>query len=237
MHDDLVSIVPSHVAIIMDGNGRWASMRGMDRTAGHKKGADVLHEIVKHSSSLGIKYLTVFAFSSENWQRPKSEVKFLFDLLWGRLTNEVDELKKNNVCLRVIGDKTKLNPILRNAINNAEKLTKDCDGIFLNVAINYGGRWDIAQAVEKCIKANKDHSEFTKFLSLADFPEPDLLIRTGGEQRISNFLLWDIAYTELYFSDVFWPDFKTEDFDLAINSFSKRIRKFGGVPVPHVALG
>ncbi|MEJ2142012.1 MAG: isoprenyl transferase [Gammaproteobacteria bacterium] len=230
------SSLPQHIAIIMDGNGRWAQQRGFPRFAGHKAGVEAVRDIVKECSIKKIKALTLFAFSSENWRRPVKEVSLLMDLFMMALEREVKKLHENNVQLRIIGDKSAFSEKLQKRIDKAVTLTKDNTGLVLNIAANYGGQWDITQSV-KClaeraekgeIKADDINEEMiAEGLSLADLPEPDLFIRSGGEMRISNFMIWQLAYTELYFTDVLWPDFKREEFNKALKSFSGRQRRFG----------
>lgn len=228
--------LPRHVAIIMDGNGRWAKQRLMPRVAGHQQGAESVRAIVTYCGKKKIKVLTLFAFSSENWRRPQSEVSFLLGLFLKSLRTEIQTLHKNNVRLKVIGEKSKLAGELQEAITKAEQLTESNTGLHLNIALNYGGRWDILQAVQKISQKALDkeikpsdisEAYFQSYLSLGDCPEPDLLIRTGGEHRISNFLLWDFAYTELYFTDTLWPDFRETHFEEALNDFALRQRRFG----------
>ncbi len=216
---------PQHIAIIMDGNGRWAKAKGLPRTAGHKAGADTTKEIITAAKKQGVKYLTLYAFSSENWLRPEKEVSFLMDLLRLQLKTQVKELHKNGVRLRIIGDREKLNKDIRDDIEKAEKLTAENDELCVQVGLSYGGRQEILHAVEK---SKGDTTQFEKYLYTREIPDPDLLIRTGGEKRISNFLLWQIAYTELYFTDKLWPEFDEADFETAIKDFSIRERRFGG---------
>ncbi len=227
---------PRHVAIIMDGNGRWARARGMPRYAGHKAGVKSVRSIVEESVRRKIEVLTLFAFSSENWRRPEREVNLLMGLFMLLLRRETRRLKKNGVRLRIIGDTSAFSDKLQQAIIQAEQETADSDGLVLQVAANYGGRWDITQAARRIaeqVQAGRftpeDISESTLAaeLSFPDLPPPDLFIRTGGEQRLSNFLLWQSAYTELYFSDLLWPDFQADAFCDALESFSKRHRRFG----------
>ncbi|MGD9391035.1 MAG: isoprenyl transferase [Thioalkalispiraceae bacterium] len=228
--------MPEHIAIIMDGNGRWAQQKGKPRYAGHKAGVEAVRDVVKQCSVKGIKVLTLFAFSSENWRRPEKEVGLLMELFMMALDREVKKLNENNVQLRIIGDKTAFNEKLQKRIEKSEALTADNTGLVLNIAANYGGQWDITQAVRKLahkVEAGElkpdaitEHSIAAE-LNMADLPEPDLFIRTGGEQRISNFLIWQLAYTELYFTDVLWPDFKREQLNKAIESFAGRQRRFG----------
>jgi len=230
--------LPKHIAIIMDGNGRWAVRKKLPRIAGHHKGVEALRAIIKHSVERQIQVITLFAFSSENWQRPPLEVNLLMTLMQKLLIEEVDQLHANNIKLRVIGNITPLASVLRAAINNAEITTKNNTGLQLNIAINYGGRWDIVQAARAlCVQAQAgeinptDISEtmFNQYLMLTNIPEPDLLIRTSGEQRLSNFLLWQLAYTEIYFSPVLWPDFTPKDLDAALYFYQHRERRFGSV--------
>ena len=221
--------LPQHIAIIMDGNGRWAQARGKKRVFGHKAGMERAREMAEACGELGVKYLTLFAFSSENWNRPPEEVSFLMDLFATSLKNESKKLNKNNVQLKVIGDKDGFDKGLQKAIDKAEALTADNDGLVLNIAANYGGRWDILQAGQKLLNSGQEVTEenLSKLLATGDAPEPDLLIRTGGEKRISNFLLWQAAYSELYFSDALWPDFDSEHLKLALADYAQRQRRFG----------
>jgi undecaprenyl diphosphate synthase len=228
--------VPRHVAIIMDGNGRWAKQRLLPRYAGHKAGVNSVREAVQASAELGVEVLTLFAFSSENWQRPAIEVNALMKLFMAALDREVPKLHKNGVRLRVIGDCSRFSPKLQQRILAAENLTCENTRLTLVVAANYGGHWDILQATRKLAEQVRrgelsperiDQECFARHLSLAGSPPPDLFIRTGGEQRISNFLLWDLAYTELYFTDTLWPDFRREAFLLALDTYAKRQRRFG----------
>ncbi|MRX28326.1 polyprenyl diphosphate synthase [Kangiella sp. HZ709] len=219
-----------HIAIIMDGNGRWAQKRGKKRVMGHKAGMERAREMAEYCGEQGISVLTLFAFSSENWKRPQDEVSFLMDLFATSLKNESKKLHKNNVKLVVIGDKAGFDKRLQKAIDNAEELTKDNHGLLLQIAANYGGHWDITQAANQCLmdgigKITED--DISKRLVTADVTDVDLMIRTGGEQRISNFLLWQTAYSELYFSDALWPDFDSKELEVAISDFAKRQRRFG----------
>lgn len=224
-------LVPQHIAIIMDGNGRWAKKRSMPRVAGHKVGMERAREITEAAGNRGVKALTLFAFSSENWQRPEDEVSYLMDLFVTGLEREAKALHKNNVRLRVIGDKSRFSEKLQKRMNEAEKMTENNTALHLNIAANYGGRWDIVQAVNQHIHTHGatplDEQSIQSRIQLHDEPELDLLIRTGGEVRISNFLMWQAAYAELYFSDVLWPDFDPKQLDLAITAFSSRQRRFG----------
>jgi undecaprenyl diphosphate synthase len=228
--------VPEHIAIVMDGNGRWATQRFLPRVAGHKKGVDAVRETVKNCARRGVKYLTLFAFSSENWRRPIDEVNILMGLFAMALEKEANELAKNNVRLRVVGDLTAFQPKLRELITKAELITQNSTGLVLTVAANYGGRWDIVQATQKLVSEHPEFAQNPLKITEADLaaklvmayaPEPDLFIRTGGEHRVSNFLLWQLAYTEYYFTDVFWPDFDEQAFEDAIRAYSGRERRFG----------
>lgn len=225
--------VPQHIAIIMDGNGRWAKKRFLPRVAGHQRGVETVREMVKACRVLGVQYLTLFAFSSENWRRPADEVTFLMQLFVKMLEREVSSLHKNNVRLKVIGDLSRFDDILRKYIFDAEQLTAENDGLTLTIAANYGGRWDMMNAVHTLLKAHPEKTgTFTEedlqpYLSMSYAPEPDLFIRTGGEQRISNFLLWQLAYTELYFTDTLWPAFDRTELERAIASYLHRERRFG----------
>jgi len=213
----------------MDGNGRWAQARGKKRVLGHKAGMERAREMAETCGELGVKFLTLFAFSSENWNRPPEEVSFLMDLFATSLKNESKKLNKNNVQLKVIGDKAGFNKGLQKAIDKAEDLTAKNDGLILNIAANYGGRWDILQASQQLLSSGEELSEanLAKHLATGISADPDLLIRTGGEKRISNFLLWQAAYSELYFSDVLWPDFDREQLQLALADYAQRQRRFG----------
>lgn len=225
--------VPRHVAIIMDGNGRWAKKRFMPRIMGHKRGVETVRSIVKQCVDLGVEYLTLFAFSSENWRRPPDEVKFLMGLFMEALEREVGKLHQNQIRLVMIGDRSRFDPLLVKAIHDAEKLTQHNTRLTLTIAANYGGRWDIMQAMSRMLHAHPElaqgfsEEQLAPFLSMHYAPEPDLFIRTGGEKRISNFLLWQLAYTELYFTDTLWPDFDHQAFAEAVQSYRKRERRFG----------
>ena len=224
---------PQHVAIIMDGNGRWAKKRLLPRIAGHKRGVESVREMVKACIERGIPYLTLFAFSSENWRRPREEVSFLMNLFMRALEDEVAKLDKNEIRFRVIGDLSRFEPKLVELIRRGETLTAANRRLTLTIAANYGGRWDILQAVERMLAAQPDkrsnfvEGDLATHLAMADTPEPDLFIRTGGEQRISNFLLWQLAYTELYFTGLLWPEFDAAALDAAIASYRSRERRFG----------
>jgi len=225
--------VPRHIAVIMDGNGRWAKKRFMPRIMGHKRGVETVRELIKQCIRQGVEYLTLFAFSSENWRRPPDEVKFLMGLFMEALKKEVHNLHQNHVRLVMIGDRSRFDPLLVEAIHDAEKLTQHNTRLTLTIAANYGGRWDILQATNRMLRAHPElvngfsEQDLAAYLSMHYAPEPDLFIRTGGEQRISNFLLWQLAYSELYFTDTLWPDFDEAAFKDAIQSFRQRERRFG----------
>jgi len=237
--------LPRHVAIIMDGNGRWAQKRFLPRTAGHRAGVKSVRQAVRFCGERGIEVLTLFAFSSENWHRPAQEVGVLMELFLTALRREMKALHNNNVRFRLIGGREVFSDQLQRTIADAEQITAHNTGLNLVIAANYGGRWDIAQAVNRLLA---DHATalhpvgiteqaLQPYLSVADLPEPDLFIRTGGEQRISNFLLWQLAYTELYFTDVLWPDFNPTQFQAALDDFSHRQRRFGRTGEQVIARG
>jgi undecaprenyl diphosphate synthase len=228
--------IPRHVAIVMDGNGRWARQQGKPRTYGHRVGSALVHEIVQAGKDLGIEVLTLFAFSSENWKRPKTEVSFLMDLFIKVLRKEIDELMDKNVQVRIIGQRDLLPPKLLKLINDTEEMTRSNDALILQIALSYGGRWDITNATKKIAAriergelkaADVDEACVAAELSFSDLPEVDLFIRTGGELRISNFILWQAAYAEFYFTEILWPDFHVEQFHKAVEHYSKRQRRFG----------
>ena len=230
------SSLPRHIAIIMDGNGRWAKKRLLPRHAGHRAGVETVRRVLTLCAEKGVEVLTLFTFSSENWRRPKEEVSLLMSLFMMALKREVKILHKNNVRLRIIGAPNAFPEKLQKLISNAEILTKDNTGITLVIAANYGGRWDIVNTAKHLTQKVLDgtlqvedinESLFRQHLSLGDLPEPDLFIRTGGEQRMSNFLIWQLAYTELYFTDTLWPDFDKAAFQEALDSFASRERRFG----------
>lgn len=230
--------IPKHIAIIMDGNGRWARKRNLPRISGHKAGVEALRNVIKTCSNIGVSYLTLYAFSTENWKRPKEEVKGLMDLLVLYLRKEIGELHKNKVKINIIGDISKLPKKARLEIKKATELTMKNDGLCVNIALNYGGRSEIIKAIKDICQSveNKDFTieeiderKISSFLYTEDIPDPDLLIRTSGEKRISNFLLWQIAYTEIWFTEVYWPDFKEEHIFEAIRDYTKRKRRFGGI--------
>ncbi len=224
-----MTAIPHHVAIIMDGNGRWASRHFLPRVAGHKKGVEALRACVRHCGDVGVKVLTVFAFSSENWQRPADEVSGLMELLNLALAREVPPLQAEGVRLHFVGDRSRLSPKVQVGLAQAEALTAANDRLVFNICFNYGGRWDIAQAAERLAREGRPVTEesLAGALSLAHVPDPDLLVRTGGEHRISNFLLWQAAYAELYFTDKLWPEFGPADLDAAIADYGRRERRFG----------
>jgi undecaprenyl diphosphate synthase len=225
--------VPRHVAIIMDGNGRWAKQRFLPRVAGHKRGLEAVRGTVKACVSRGVEYLTLFAFSSENWRRPQDEVKFLMQLFISALEQEIEKLHSNGVRFRAVGDLSRFEPRIVKLVQDAEARTAGNDGLLLTVAANYGGRWDMLQAVARMLKERPElvsgfsEDDVTPYFTMSYAPEPDLFIRTGGEQRISNFLLWQLAYTELYFTETLWPDFNAAALDRAIQSYQERERRFG----------
>lgn len=224
--------IPNHVAIIMDGNGRWATQRFMPRVAGHSKGVNVVRMMVEACVEQGISYLTLFAFSSENWRRPEDEVSILMRLFMTALQREVNNLHANDICLKVVGDLSRFSEALQEKIREAEQKTRNNSRLTLTICANYGGRWDIIQAINKLLAAQPgitqiEEQHLTPYLAMAHAPEPDLFIRTGGEKRISNFLLWQLAYTELYFTDIYWPDFGRAELKAAIQSFQQRERRFG----------
>ncbi len=228
--------IPNHIAIIMDGNGRWAKERHRPRTYGHAKGAKVLEQILQDADDLGVNYLTVYAFSTENWARPLEEVKVIMNLFREYLVSSVAKCMKNNVRTRIIGDRSKFSPDIIEAMNNLEETTKNNTGIQFQIAMNYGARDEILRAVrmiaEQAKNSNMDPSAidedlFHSYLDTAEIPDPDLLIRTSGEERLSNFLLWQLAYAEFYFTDVLWPDFDKKELIKAIEKFSSRDRRYG----------
>lgn len=225
-----------HLAVIMDGNGRWAQAKGLPRVAGHKEGLESVRSAIRSCQQYDIKHLTLFAFSSENWRRPKAEVSFLMELFVTAIKKELKELKERNVILRFVGDTSAFSNKLQRLIQEAEFQTAENTGLNVNVAVNYGGRWDIAQAARSIagqVKAGElqlddiDAELFAQHVCLSDIPEPDLLIRTSGELRISNFLIWQLAYSELYFTDCLWPDFRADEMTAAIEWFAGRKRRFG----------
>lgn len=233
-----ITSLPVHVAIIMDGNGRWAQRRGLPRSAGHRAGMERIREIVRACRDYGVKYLTIYAFSTENWRRPQEEVSFLMSLFQEALKNQINDMHREDVKIRFIGLKQNLHPDLVREMERAEKLTAENEAITLNVALNYGGRAELTAAIKGIAHAVKqgkltpeaiDDEQVAAHLFTAGQPDPDLLIRPGGEQRVSNFLIWQTAYSELYFSDLYWPDFNQEELAKAFRYFSQRERRFGRV--------
>lgn len=227
---------PRHLAVIMDGNGRWATKRFLPRTAGHVRGVQAVRRVVEACGRRGVEYLTLFAFSSENWRRPQEEVSLLMGLFMQTLEKEVSKLDEQGVRLHIVGDLSAFEPRLRELIHSAEARTAHNSALHLTIAANYGGRWDILQAFKRLLRARPDlaqnpeaidESMLAEHLSMAYAPEPDLFIRTGGEQRISNFLVWQLAYTELYFSSGYWPDFGAKEIDAAFEWYKTRERRFG----------
>lgn len=223
--------LPRHIAIIMDGNGRWAKKRGLPRTAGHKVGAEVFRDIATYCQELGIEYLTIYAFSTENWKRPKDEVDVLMSLLEQYLQEAIDTMERDRIRLRVLGDVAGLSPQLQRMIDETNAISTHYQGFQANICLNYGGRAEILWAARLCAEAGEEWTEenFSKYLWSAGIPDPELIIRPSGELRLSNFLLWQCAYSEFYFCDTLWPDFKRKDLDLAIIDFQHRDRRFGGV--------
>lgn len=236
------TVAPKHVAIIMDGNGRWAKARGLPRVMGHRQGAESARNIVTWAAELGIQYITLFGFSSENWSRPQEEISELMKLLRYYLRSETAELHKNGARLRVIGDRTAFDADIVELIENAEKLTALNDKITVVIALNYGGRNDILHAALRTVQEFSSRGidpsfaqiekNFPNYLMTQGIPDPDLLIRTSGEQRLSNFLIWQCAYAEFFFTDTLWPDFQKRDLEQALESFSKRERRYGGIATP-----
>ncbi len=234
--DTALITVPQHVAIIMDGNGRWAKNQNKPRVFGHRQGVEAVRAIVEHCGRIGVEHLTVFAFSSENWSRPPAEVKLLMELLAKGLHDDLDRLHRNDVRLSILGDLSAFPKRLQQKLNSALELTKNNTGLHLNVAINYGGRWDITQAAKQLVtqvsagelqEGDITEDSLSALMNTATTPDPDLLIRTGGESRISNFLLWQCAYAELYFTDIYWPDFDEAAIDAAFAWYVGRQRRYG----------
>lgn len=233
-----INSIPKHIAIIMDGNGRWATERMLPRSLGHKAGVEAIRDVIKTASNIGVKYLTLYAFSTENWKRPTSEVSLLMKLLVEYLRKEIDELHDNNVKVNVIGDISKFQDEVIMEIKKATLRTQDNKGLCVNIALNYGGRSEITNAIKKIAEEIKndnmqiseiDDSLVSSFLYTSDIPDPELLIRTSGEVRLSNFLLWQCAYSEFWFTDIYWPDFRGENLILAISDYQNRKRRFGGI--------
>lgn len=226
--------IPEHVAIIMDGNGRWAEAKGLPRVSGHKEGLSAVRRVVKAAKVYGVRYLTLYSFSTENWKRPPDEVKFLFMLMESTLTKEMEDLHSRNIRVRFAGKLDKLPEKLQQIIADTEKLTEENSGLNLTFAVNYGGRQEIIDAIKKIIKArypikHLDQDNFRQFLYCPQLPDVDLVIRTAGEQRLSNFLVWQSIYAEFYFTRTLWPDFSEKDFKMAMDEFSRRKRRFGGL--------
>ena len=225
--------MPRHVAIIMDGNGRWAAKRFLPRVAGHRRGLEAVREIVRSCAEEGVEFLTMFAFSSENWRRPKDEISFLMELFLIALQQEVAKLHKNNIRLKVIGDLSTFEAKIVELIKQGQETTASNTGLTLTIAANYGGRWDILEAVNRMLADHPEkrgdyrEADLAPYLALSYAPEPDLFIRTGGEQRVSNFLLWQLAYTEFFFTDELWPDFDKASLARAFESYRSRERRFG----------
>lgn len=232
--------VPRHIAIILDGNGRWAKRRGLPRTAGHVEGSENFRRIATYCKNIGVEYLTVYAFSTENWKRPPEEVGAIMKLLGKYLHEAVDTMAKDHIKMKILGDVSALSPELRSLVDKTEEISKGYDGFQANICLNYGGRDEIIRAARRWAqdaaegKVSGELTEeiFSSYLYSAGIPDPDLLIRPGGEQRISNFLLWQCAYSEFYYTDTLWPDFKPEDLDRAIEVYRSRDRRFGGVKNP-----
>ena len=240
------SRLPGHVAMIMDGNGRWAQARGLPRTEGHRYGLEALRKIIRHAGTLGISYLTIFSFSSENWRRPAPEVSFLMGLLRRFVQRDLSELHKQNVRVRVIGGRDTLDASIPGLLEEAESLTRENTGMTLVVAFNYGGRDEVCRAVRALAEDVKSgrlapeditEEQISGKLDTADIPDPDLIIRTSGELRVSNFLLWQSAYSEFYFPDVLWPDFDEAAFDEAMGVYASRERRYGGLSTDAVEMG
>ena len=223
--------LPRHIAIIMDGNGRWAKKRGLPRTAGHKVGAEVFRDIATYCQELGLEYLTIYAFSTENWKRPKEEVDVLMSLLEQYLQEAIDTMERDNIRLKVLGDVAGLSPQLQRMIDETNAISTHYQGFQANICLNYGGRAEILRAARLCAEAGEEWTEenFSKYLWSAGIPDPELIIRPSGELRLSNFLLWQCAYSEFYFCDTLWPDFQRKDLDLALIDYQHRDRRFGGV--------
>lgn len=230
--------MPNHIAVIMDGNGRWATERGYSRTQGHREGIESVRDIVKSSSQLGIKYLTLYAFSIENWKRPTTEVNVLMSLLEHFLKQEIEELHRNNVRLKTIGKISSLPKVVQKLLNNSCEKTKNNNGLTLTLALSYSGRWDILRAVQMIAldvrrgtisPEDLDDEKFASYLNTNELPDPDLLIRTSGEMRLSNFLLWEMAYSEIYITDKFWPEFRRNDLYEALVNYMQRERRFGKI--------
>jgi len=226
--------LPRHIAIIMDGNGRWATKRALPRTAGHAVGAETFRRVATYCKDIGIEYLTVYAFSTENWKRSEEEISIIMDLLEKYLYESIEKMERDRVKMKFLGDTTVLSPKLQTLIAETEEISKKFDGVQVNICLNYGSRDEILRAVRKFIEEKNDISflnekEFSKYLYTADIPDPDLVIRTSGEMRLSNFLLWQSAYSEYYVTDTLWPDFNEKELDLAIEAYNRRERRYGGI--------
>jgi len=234
MNTALNNNFPEHIAIMMDGNGRWAKRKMMPRKMGHIAGAKALEDICRSCYKLGIKYLTIYAFSTENWNRPKDEVNGIMNLFRQYLLDNIAKTVKNNIRVRIIGNRNGLENDIVKAIENLEEETNKCNGLFLQLAVNYGGKDEVVRAVNKILSSNNNKTninidEFSLYLDTGDIPEPDLFIRTGGDKRLSNFMLWQMAYTEFYFIDILWPDFNEKELIKAINNYSERERRYGRI--------
>ena len=231
--NDKLKKIPDHIAIIMDGNGRWANSKGKDRIYGHNNAIKAIRESIELCGELGAKYLSLFTFSTENWNRPTIETKALIRLIEKVMKNELNQLIKNNIKIRIIGDLSRFSSVTKNTFLNGIERTKNNTGLNLVLAINYSGKWDIINAIKKIKTKEKDikklENKFQSYLSTNDIPDPELVIRTGGEKRISNFYLWQAAYSEFIFTDIFWPDFRKKNLNNAIFEFQKRKRRFGGL--------
>lgn len=227
--------IPQHISIIMDGNGRWAEERGRERVFGHLNGVESVRAVTEACVEKGVKYLSVYAFSEENWGRPESEVSYLMKLMQSSMSNEVETFMKNGVRFRVLGNRARLAPLLNDAIDALENMTRQNDRLTLVIFLSYSGKWDILQAAKRMAAEHPDDmdsmtmDDFSSYLVTAGIPDPDLVIRTSGEQRISNYLLWQTAYSEFYFTDVLWPDFRKEEFARALESYASRDRRYGKV--------
>ena len=224
--------LPKHIAFIMDGNGRWAKLRGKARTYGHKRGVEAIEAVIEHAQKIGISIMSFYAFSTENWKRPQEEIDYIFNLLKEYLEKHKDDFKTNNIKLRVVGDITKLSKDLQKAIEQAQKLTEKCDGLLVNICLNYGSRVEIIRAINNIIRdgvKEVDDELFAKYLQTEGIPDPDMVVRTSGEYRLSNFMLYQCAYSELYFPKVYWPDFKEKELEKAIVEYQKRNRRFGNI--------
>ena len=230
--------IPRHIAIILDGNGRWAKKRGLPRTAGHARGAETFRKIATYCKNIGVEYLTVYAFSTENWKRPPEEVKTIMRLLDNYLHEAIDTMERDHIKMKVLGDIEGLSPELQALVAKTDEISTHYDGFQANICLNYGGRAEIVNAAKRYAEdladgriTELDENTFGNYMYSAGIPDPDLLIRPGGEQRISNFLLWQCAYSEFYFTDVLWPDFTPDELDKAIAEFNRRDRRYGGVKV------